>query len=759
MELNEFLKVKGHRFKSSGINVDPSALSAFLFPMQRDIVVWGLRKARAAIFADTGMGKTYMQLEWAKQTGENTLIVAPLSVARQTVRMGNDIGIEVRYVRGQDQVTDDHHIWITNYEMIKHFDASAFGAVVLDESSILKSIDGKIKSALMEMFSETPFRLCCTATPAPNDLSELGNHCEFLGVMSATEMQASFFIHANKVDEYMVNGKILRKKQSNDKGQEWRLRHHAKDKFYQWMASWAMAVRKPSDLGYDDNGFILPELVVEPSWVSVDYRPADQLVFTGLSGLSGDAGRINIRRHTMDARCERAAEIINAKPNEQFIVWVGLNDESKLMAELVPDSIEIVGSHSPDEKADRIEAFQDGQHRVLITKTSIAGFGMNFQNSHNMVFVGLNDSWESYYQAIRRQWRYGQTEPVNVAIVLSDIEKEVYDNIIKKEKMAMSMGADLVAAVRDYEVDELTGHDDSARLDYSEATFSSDNWTAHMGDSAEVLRTLGDDSIHMSVYSPPFADLYTYSASERDLGNSKNWVEFFAHYSYIIKELLRVHMPGRVTCVHVADIPAMLGKDGYVGLKDFPGEVIKAYEEAGWIYHGWAVVAKNPQAQAIRTHSQALLFVQLRRDSSKSRPAVLDRVLFFRKPGDNEIPVQPVESGEIDNETWIDWAGGIWTGISESDTLSYQSARDPEDEKHVCPLQLGTISRCIKLYSNRGETVLTPFMGIGSEVYEAVRLGRQGLGIELKPSYYRMALKNLKELDATMNQPTLFDAI
>lgn len=285
------------------------------------------------------------------------------------------------------------------------------------------------------------------------------------------------------------------------------------------------------------------------------------------------------------------------------------------------------------------------------------------------------------------------------------------------------------------------------------------NWAAYCGDSNEVLTGLPNNSIDLSIYSPPFADLYVYSNSERDLGNSRNYDEFFSHYAFIIRELLRVTKPGRLTCVHTSDIPAMMGKDGYIGVKDFPGDVVRAYEGEGWIYHGYAVVAKNPQAQAIRTHSKALLFVQLRKDSSDSRPAILDRVLFFKKPGDNAVPVKPVDNGEMNNETWIDWAGGIWTGIAESDTLQYQSGRDSDDEKHICPLQLGTIERCIKLYSNPGETVLTPFMGIGSEVYEAVKWGRKGIGIELKQSYFQLAIRNLKALEARVNAPTLFDLV
>ena len=284
-----------------------------------------------------------------------------------------------------------------------------------------------------------------------------------------------------------------------------------------------------------------------------------------------------------------------------------------------------------------------------------------------------------------------------------------------------------------------------------------EKFAAYHGDSAEVLKGIPESSIDLSVYSPPFADLFVYSNSERDLGNSRNWPEFFSHYAFIVRELLRVTKPGRLTCVHTADIPAMKGKDGYMGLRDFPGAVIQAYEAEGWVFWGWALVGKNPQAQAIRTKSHALLFKTLSNDSTNSRPAVLDRILFFKKPGENAVPVTPVESGEIDNETWIDWAGGIWTGIRETETLQYSTARDTNDEKHICPLQLDTIERCIKMYSNAGETVLTPFMGIGSEAYMALKLGRRAIGIELKDTYYQVAVRNLYNVESENRMPSLFD--
>ncbi len=294
---------------------------------------------------------------------------------------------------------------------------------------------------------------------------------------------------------------------------------------------------------------------------------------------------------------------------------------------------------------------------------------------------------------------------------------------------------------------------------YEQADAVGDGWRLLLGDSCERLREISTESVDLSVYSPPFADLFTYSASDRDLGNCRDWTEFFEHYAFIIREVLRVTKPGRLTCVHTSDIPAMQSRDGYIGVRDFPGEVIRAHEREGWTFIGRAFVQKNPQAQAIRVKSKALLFVQLRRDSSDSRPALVDQVLLFKKSGENVVPINPVANGEMDNETWIEWAHGIWLGIHETDTLSYQDARNGNDEKHICPLQLGTIERCIKLYSNPGELVLSPFAGIGSEGYVALKHQRRFIGIELKPDYWRVAVRNLTDAEQQAKIPTLFDSL
>lgn len=727
MDYKDFLATKQTRHIQTGVIITNDDINPILFDFQRDLVRWALRKGRAAIFADTGLGKTFMQLEWARLTGEQALIVAPLSVARQTAREASRIGLDVKYVRHQTEC-DGAKIFITNYEMLDNFEPAQFGAVVLDESSILKSLDGKTRQKLTEMFSELRFRLCCTATPAPNDISEIANHAEFLGIMARLDMLAMFFVH-------------------DDEG--WRLKKHAIEPFYKWMASWGMSIRKPSDLGYPDDGYILPGLDIRPVFIETHIAPDGQLFFTGLKGITD---RSQVRRSTLEARVEAAAELVN-DDDGQWIVWCGLNDESDAMAVAIPGSVNVEGSDTPERKAELIAGFQDGDYRVLITKPKIAGFGMNFQNAHKMAFVGLSDSWEAYYQCIRRCYRFGQTQRVEVNIILSDAEQEIYQNVMRKEKEARAMSQSLIENVQQFEKAEIESAD--FNFQYSTADEAGHNFRLMLGDSTERLKEMADDSVDMSVFSPPFMSLYTYSPTERDLGNSRGELEFFTHFGYIITQLLRVTKPGRNVCVHVAQVPAMLSRDGYIGLKDFRGKTITAFEAGGFIYHGEVCIDKDPQAQAIRTKSKALLFTQMHKDSSWSRPALADYILIFRKPGENAVPILP----DISNNQWIEWARPIWYGISESDTLQYHTARDANDERHIAPLQLETIERCIRLWSNRGETILSPFAGIGSEGYVALKHGRKFVGCELKPSYWAVARKNLIDAEHVIDTPTLFDLI
>lgn len=725
-----FLEGKRLDHRNTGHEVEPGAIHPTLFPFQRDITRWAVRKGRAAIFADTGLGKTFMQVEWARLIDGRSLIVAPLSVARQTVREAERIDVPVHYTRSGLDLTPG--VNITNYEMVEHFDPAAFRSVVLDESSILKSLDGKTRQRLTEMFAGTPYRLACTATPAPNDIAEIGNHAEFLGVLSNREMLSAFFVHGD-----LVQGER----------QGWRLKGHAEDAFFRWLASWGMAVRTPSDLGYSDDGYILPELAIIPEYVEAGYVPDGQLFFGGLGGIKD---RSAVRRLTTTARVARAAERVNSD-REQWIVWHGLNDEGYALRDAIPGSVLVEGSQSPEAKAHAIEAFIDGEYRVLVTKPRIAGFGMNLQNAAQMAFVGLSDSWEAYYQSIRRSWRFGQTRPVTAYVVLSDAEAEIYENVMRKEAEAKSMQERLIEHVAAFERAELA--DDHEGFVYETADASGMGWRMMLGDNVERLAELADESVDLSVFSPPFQSLFTYSPSERDIGNSRSEAEFWQHFGYVMDHLLRVTKPGRNVACHVQQLPTTVAHDGFTGMRDFRGSTIAAFIEHGFQFHGEVTIDKDPQAQAIRTKSKGLLFVQKERDRSWLRPAFADYILFFRKSGENVVPIR---EDQVSNDDWISWARPIWYGIRESETLNAAEARDDRDERHIAALQLETIRRCIRLWSNPGETILDPFMGIGSTGYVAVENGRQVIGCELKRSYFDAACRNIARANARI---TLFDGL
>ncbi len=668
-----FLESKSIRDIPTGKQCGPSEVHKMLFDFQKLIVAWAVRRGRAAIFAGCGLGKTLMQLEWARIVGGKCLIFTPLAVSAQTIREAKKIGIEAVYAHDQ---SESGQFTVTNYERISKFDPVLFDSVVLDESGILKSVDGKTRTLLIEMFQQTPYRLCCTATPAPNDHSELANHAEFLGVMSRAEMLATFFVH-------------------DDDG--WRLKGHAAKAFWKWIVSWAVCLNSPKDIGCDDRKFRLPELRYDHATVQTDFRRNDRLFGSDLSGIRG---RIEARKATTELRVQRAAEIANSLNRNPLLVWCGLNRESELLAKSITGAVEVKGRDKAEFKERTLLEFADGKIKALVSKPSIAGHGMNFQNCSDVFFVGLSDSFEEMYQAVRRSWRFGQKNPVTIYIITADAEQVVVTNIQKKEKEFQTMQDSMIAEMSLLETQELTnGH------------------------------------------------------RERDMGNCQDEDEFLGHYEFLCREWLRVTKDGRLAAVHVAQIPAMLSRDGYIGMKDFRGSVIRAHQRCGWIYHGEIAVNKNPQAQSIRTKAKGLGFRQLESDASWMRPALADFVLLFRKPGENQIPVKP----EVTRDQWIEYAAPCWFNIRETDTLTVAEAREEKDERHICPLQLGLIDRCVRLWSNKGETVFSPFAGIGSEGYQSILRYRKFVGVELKRSYWKVACDNLASAISRRSEGVLFD--
>jgi SNF2-related domain len=418
-----FLATKHRTAGTTGHQVADGEIHSMLHPWQRRVVAWAVRRGRAALWEDTGLGKTLQQIEWARLSGERSLIVAPLAVCAQTVREAARIGVPARYVRDEAGAAGPG-VWVTNYEMATRFDPAALDAVVLDEASILKQSDGKTRTALIRHFTVTPRRLTATATPAPNDMEELTNQAEFLGVTTRTEMLAAYFVH-------------------DDEG--WRLKGHARRPMFAWMASWAVALSRPSDIGGSDDGYLLPGLDIIPHLLHVNVIPEGQLFATDLGGVGG---RAKIRKMTLDARCERAAKLVCDEPDKPWLMWCGLNAEADRLADLIPGAVNVEGSWAPEAKAEAFLGFADGTIRYLITKPSIAAFGLNWQHCARMAFVGLSDSYEAYYQAIRRCYRYGQGRRVQAHIILSELESQIAGNVARKEKQAAAMTAELVAEMR-----------------------------------------------------------------------------------------------------------------------------------------------------------------------------------------------------------------------------------------------------------------------------------------------------------------------
>lgn len=419
MTYKEYLEKKKVVDIPTGINEIPE-LNSMMFDYQHDIVSWALRRGRSCIFADCGMGKTIMQLEWARCVPGDVLVFAPLAVTEQTIREGEKFGIEgIQY---SDDGTKRGKITITNYERIEKFNPDDYNGLVLDESSIIKSFNGKYRTELINNWTKVPFRLACTATPAPNDFMELGNHAEFVGAMTRTEMLSMFFVH------------------DGGETSKWRLKGHAQSEFWAWVCSWAVMIQKPSDLGYSNDGYLLPELKTKQ--ITVQTEKADEGFLFAMEAQTLSE-RIRARRNSIEDRAAEVLRLVNDS-EQQWIVWCNLNSEGDAIEKLCKDAVQVSGADKQEKKIQVARDFVSGRIRVLVSKVSIFGYGLNLQNCHNVVFFGLSDSYEDYYQAIRRCWRFGQKHDVNCYVVTADTEGAVVQNIQRKENDARKMALEMV---------------------------------------------------------------------------------------------------------------------------------------------------------------------------------------------------------------------------------------------------------------------------------------------------------------------------
>jgi DNA modification methylase len=715
----EFLETKQRAHVFSGFDADLSEYSEVLFPFQSWVVHRSLKAGKYGVFSGTGTGKSRMQITWsaevAKVTGLPVLLLAPLGVGDQTRMEANKIGVNI------------HRVEINNYEQLENIDATIYGGVALDEGSIIKNHEGAYRNLIIDKFKLTPYKSVWTATPSPNDPMEIGNYSEFLDVMSRNEMLAMYFVH------------------DGGETSKWRLKKHAEKRFWEWVSSWAVMFQHPKDIGFEQDGYDLPPLNLIERKIITEKRDNGKLFNdTAVSATTYNAEL----RLTRTERLTIAAEIANST-DEQYIIWIKQNEEGEFLKKIIPYAVEVQGSDSNETKVANLLAFANGEIRVLITKEKIASMGWNFQSCHNQIFASLDFSFEKVYQAIRRSLRYGQKFPVNAWLITTDTMENIPATFHKKQEQFFKMQRQMTDAVN--------ANINNQILDvsvYDTEEVQNDFYSIKRGDSVQLIKDVPSESVGLSVFSPPFADLYCYSNLIEDMGNSKDYKEFLVQFGFLIKELYRVMMQGRNVAVHCMDLPIQKGKEGFIGLRDFSGMILRAFEDAGFVYASRVTIWKDPVVEMQRTKALGLLHKQIKKDSTMSRVGIPDYVLIFRKDGDR---TSPVTNTDLPVDLWQKYASPVWMDIDYGDTLQgHRNGREENDEKHIAPLQLQTIERLIHLYSNKGDTVFTPFMGIGSEVYQAVKMDRKGIGFELKSSYYDLAKKNIHTCIAYKRNVSLF---
>lgn len=707
-----FIESKAKKVLPSGFEIDEKQLNPSLFKWQKKAVKIALSKGKFALFMDCGLGKTFMQLEWAYQVSEmekqKVLILAPLAVVGQTIEEAHKFNIDIS------------NIDVFNYEKLDRIDTSEYCGIVLDESSILKGRDGKLSKKIIDTFSSFRYKLACTATPSPNDHMELGQHSEFLGSMSYLEMLSMYFVHDGGTT------------------QKWRLRKHAKDDFWRYICQWSMSLDDPCRIDPLQDGYELPEIEYIEHIIPVENNSGKLFIDSIVSATDLH----NDLKKSFDARMSATIELVNST-DEQWIVWTLRNNEAEFLSKKINNSFNVQGKDSPYYKADKLSGFSKKEFKALITKTSIASFGMNYQNCHNMVFASYDFKFEQFYQAVRRCYRFGQKHKVKVHIMIPETQKNVRKSIIEKQKKHKDMITEMAKYSSQADYTNLSKYKATVECD----TLVTDRYKLLHGDCVERVSELEENEADLIVFSPPFAELYVYSDNARDMGNVSNYEHFVEHFSYLIPGLKRVLKPGRICAVHCMDLPIQKGKEGFIGLRDFSGMIKKMFTDYGFIYHARTTIWKNPVTEMQRTKALGLLHKTVKKDSSMSRVGIPDYILFFRNEGKNETPIihQDIDMSKPDYlpvDLWQKYASPVWMDVNYSRTLQYRSARDNNDEKHICPLQLDTIERIIHLYSNEGETVLSPFGGIGSEGYQALKMNRKSISIELKESYFNLNVKN-----------------
>ena len=726
MEYLEFLGQKRDVLIHNGFEINEKVLNQSMFPFQKWIVKRALKQGKFAVFADCGLGKTLMYLEWARlvsiQTKKPVLCLTPLAVTAQTILEGVKFGIECKELTDKSPKSG---VLITNYEQLHNIDCSVFSGVVLDESSILKNYSGATKQLILESFANTEFKLALTATPSPNDELEIGNHAEFLNICTSQDMRSIYFT----TDKEII------------KGNKYRLKNHSRDIFYSWIASWAVMLSKPSDIGFEDTGYNLPGLNFIEKELKTEIRESEEL----FNSNSVSATTFNSElRFTKLVRMEEVAKIVNDS-NEPFIIWVKHNEEGEILRKLIPDSVEVSGSDTNEYKKNNLLGFANNEFRVLITKTKIASFGLNYQNCNNQIFASLDFSFESLYQAIRRSYRFGQTKVVNIYLITLDTMQNVINSINEKQDKFIEMQKQMKKVTiekTEFKVVE------NVSLD----SIKTSHFECKRGDSLQMIKEIPDNSIGYSFFSPPFGALYVFSNDPADLSNVKNNDEFMTHFEFLVPELYRVLKEGRLVSIHIMQGTTLLGRDGFYSIVDLRGDIIRLFQKHGFYFHEEHMIRKDPKTAAIRTKNRQLMHGTTKKDSTIVRPGLADYIISFKKPGENQEPVK----NNIPFDLWCEMAEPVWMSMNEGDTLEYRSAKENDDERHLTPTQLKPIEWCTLMYSNVNDTCYCPFGGIGSEGFKWLQMDRKVIIHELKQSYYNVMVRNCKNAVSLKSQASLF---
>jgi hypothetical protein len=826
MDYTDFIKQKIKMAHFGGFDVEQDELNPILKPHQKDIVQWAIQGGNRAIFASFGLGKSVMQIEWMGQTirlaGGKGLIIAPLGVRQELMRDARMLGYELRFIRLESEITEDHHLYITNYETVRDgkLPTSCFTAISLDEASVLRSYGSKTYQEFLPMFAGIKYKLVNTATPSPNRFKELIHYAGFLGAMDTGQALTRFF----QRDSTQANNLTLYP--------------HKEQEFWLWVSSWAIFAQKPSDLGHSDEGYDLPEIEVNYHEIDSDYTKAgfepngQNLLFHNPAlGLSAACRE---KRDSLVDRVQKVKEIIDAAPDDHFVIWHDLEAERQAIQKAIPDAVSVWGTQDLDQREERIVGFGDGTFRILSTKPIIAGSGCNFQkHCHREIFAGIGFKFNDFIQAIHRVQRFGQTKKVIIDVIHSEAEREVLRVLLEKWQQHKKLVNNMQDIIKQFGLNQLAMKDKLTRtIGIKRIAVTSDRFCVANNDCVAEAKVRDTDSVGLIVTSIPFANHYEYSPSYNDFGHTESNDQFWGQMDYLTPELLRMLQPGRIYACHVKDRILFGNVTGagaptvspfhceaimhgikhgfdYMGLITVITDVVRENNQTYRL--GWSENAKDGTKMGVGSPEYVILFRKPQTDRSKGYADVpvakskdkytrahwqVDAHSFWRSSGNRQLTAEDLAGLGPDKlasmftkyslqniydyefhvklgvelekrgalpSTFMSLAPGshhpdVWHDVVRMITLNSDQSKRAV-EKHVCPLQFDIVDRLIDRYSNVNELVYDPFCGLGTVPYRAILKGRTGGGSELNPAYFTDQVHYLRSAEREFSMPSLFDIL